>query len=93
MMMGMFLVTMLPLISATTWYPSMPGIMRSSRMRSGGSRRDQGERLLAAGGQLENEARRRQHHLEQLAVLALIVHDEDAGRPAGDLDPGRRFMT
>jgi hypothetical protein len=37
MMTGMFLVARLPLILPATWYPSMPGIMMSSRMRSGGS--------------------------------------------------------
>ena len=37
MMTGMFLAARLPLILAATSYPSIPGIMMSSRMRSGGS--------------------------------------------------------
>ena len=39
---------------------------------------DHGERFFAAGGGLEEEALRREHDLQQLPVLALVVHDQDA---------------
>ena len=63
----------------------MPGIMMSSRIRSGGCRATMRERFLAAGRGQEDEAFRREHDFQQLPVVALIVHDQNARRVVGDV--------
>ena len=57
----------------------------SSRIRSGGCSRHHGERLLAAGRGQEVKAFRREHDFQQLSVVALIVHDQDARGVVGDV--------
>ncbi len=53
--------------------------------------RHHGERFLAAGRGREDVAFRGEHHLEQLPVLPLVVHDQDACRAVRDVRPGARL--
>ena len=59
--------------------------MMSSRIEVGRLLRHHGERFLAAGRGLQEEAFRREHDFQQLPVVALVVHDQNACRAVGDL--------